>query len=168
MDIGFPVPVSSHVGNDCTIGKGQMGSALTGPLQIPSLFDWGTFWVHPLTYFIFPKVPGRTFFPNLLRFITFAVSPLVLTPFVRNQDCTSGQTRCPGRFLAAPCPALPRARYRAAQHVACDRTVWPPMQRLATPAAAGQAVLLWGLRARFWCARSQIRGYMLINNSNTK
>ena len=27
------------------------------------LFDRWTFWVLPLTYFIFPKVPGCTFFP---------------------------------------------------------------------------------------------------------
>ena len=35
--------------------------------------------------FILPKVPGRTFFPNLSKCITFAAAPLVLTPFVRNQ-----------------------------------------------------------------------------------
>ena len=46
-----------------------------------------TFWVLPLTYLtiIFPKVPGRTFFPNLSKLITFAAAPLMLTPFVRNQ-----------------------------------------------------------------------------------
>ena len=35
--------------------------------------------------FIFQKVPGRTFFPNLTKFITFTAAPLVLTPFVHNQ-----------------------------------------------------------------------------------
>ena len=34
---------------------------------------------------IFPKVPGRSFFHNQSKFITFAAAPLVLTPFVRNQ-----------------------------------------------------------------------------------
>ena len=32
-------------------GKGQTGSALVGSLQILVLFDRGTFWVLPLTYF---------------------------------------------------------------------------------------------------------------------
>ena len=31
-------------------------------------------------------MPGRTFFPNLAKIITFAAAPLVLTLFVRNQD----------------------------------------------------------------------------------
>ena len=31
--------------------------------------------------FTFPKVPGRTFFPNLSKSITWAASPSVLTPF---------------------------------------------------------------------------------------
>ena len=35
--------------------------------------------------FIFPKVPGRTFFPNLSKTFIFATAPLVLTPFLRNQ-----------------------------------------------------------------------------------
>ena len=53
-----------------------MGSALMGSLQI---------WLLPLTYFIFPEVPGHTFFPNLSKLITFAAAPLVLTPCVSNQ-----------------------------------------------------------------------------------
>ena len=39
---------------------------------------------------LFPKVPGRTFFLNLSKFITFAAAPLVLTPFVRSQP----QAKC--------------------------------------------------------------------------
>ena len=31
-------------------------------------------------------MPGRTFFTNLSKFISFAAAPLVLTPFVRNQE----------------------------------------------------------------------------------
>ena len=42
-----------------------------------------------LPTFIFPKVPGRTFFPNQSKCITFAATPLVLTPFVRNQMAIS-------------------------------------------------------------------------------
>ena len=56
-----------------------------GSLKISCVLTEG-----PLGYsreytFIFPKVPGRTFFPNLSKSITFAAAPLVLTPFVRNQ-----------------------------------------------------------------------------------
>ena len=36
--------------------------------------------------FVFTKVPGRTFFLNLSNNIAFAAAPLVLTPFVRNQE----------------------------------------------------------------------------------
>ena len=50
-------------GERVTVGKANMGSALMG-----------------------------SFFPNLSKFITFAAAPLVLTPFVRNQD----RHRCGG------------------------------------------------------------------------
>ena len=63
-----------------------MGSALMGSPQNNSMFvDRGTFWVAPLTYFIFPKVLGRTFFPNGSKLMTFAAATLVLTPFVRGR-----------------------------------------------------------------------------------
>ena len=39
---------------------------------------------------VFPKVPGRTFFPSLSKSITFAAAPFVLTPFVRNQSRSGG------------------------------------------------------------------------------
>ena len=51
----------------------------------------------PFIYFIYQKVPGRAFFPNLSTFITFAAAPLVLTPFVRNQAGQAGQ-RSQGRY----------------------------------------------------------------------
>ena len=58
-------------------------------------FDRGTFWVLPLTYLlILPKVPGRTFLPNLSKFMTSAAAPLVSTPFVRSQakaSCASSK-----------------------------------------------------------------------------
>ena len=38
----------------------------------------------------FPKVPGRTFFANLTKLLTFAAAPLVLTPFFRNQGGQRG------------------------------------------------------------------------------
>ena len=51
-------------------------------------FDRGTFSVFLLTYFYISKSARAYFFPNLSQFITFAAAPLVLTPFVRNQDAT--------------------------------------------------------------------------------
>ena len=36
------------------LGRGEMGSALMGPLQLLCLFDRGTFRVLPLTYFDLP------------------------------------------------------------------------------------------------------------------
>ena len=56
---------------DLLFGKGHMASAVMGSLQI-SCFLTGTFRVLP-----FPKVPGRTFFPNLSKLITFAAAPSV-------------------------------------------------------------------------------------------
>ena len=44
--------------------------------------------------FIFPEVPGRTFFPYLSKFITFAAAPLVMTPFVRNQGAQPSFSSC--------------------------------------------------------------------------
>ena len=64
-------------------GKGQMGSALMGSLQMLCFLTEGLLGT-PST-FTFQEVPGRTFFPNLSKFVTFAAAPLVLTPFVRNQ-----------------------------------------------------------------------------------
>ena len=60
-----------------------MGSALMGSLQIVSE---GLFGYSGQYMFIFPKVPGHTLFPNRPKVITFEAAPLVLTPFVRNQQ----------------------------------------------------------------------------------
>ena len=67
------------------LGKGQLGSALMGPLHFRVFWrrDFSGTPVKPT--FIFPKVPGRTFFPIRQKSIVFAAAPLVLTPFVRNQ-----------------------------------------------------------------------------------
>ena len=69
------------------LGKGLMGSALMGSLRIPCLFDRGTFWVLPLTYFCLPKSANTYLFPPICQNVhyLFAAAPLVLTPFVRNQ-----------------------------------------------------------------------------------
>ena len=62
-----------------------MGSAIMGSLQLFLCFSTeGLFWYSREPTFIFPRVLGRTFFPNLSKLITFAAAPLALTPFVRN------------------------------------------------------------------------------------
>ena len=61
-----------------------MGSALMGSAQF-MFFDRDFLGTPVNLIFIIRKVPGRTFFLNLSKFITFAAATLVLTPFVRNQ-----------------------------------------------------------------------------------
>ena len=58
------------------VGRGQVGSALMGSLLIMfNVFDRGNFGLLRLIYFMFPKVTaGRTFFPNLSKFTTFAAA----------------------------------------------------------------------------------------------
>ena len=74
-----------HHSRRAELGKGQMGSALKGSLQI-SCHLTGTFWVLPLTCFYLPKsARAYPFPPNLSKSIAFAAAPLGLTPFVRNQ-----------------------------------------------------------------------------------
>ena len=53
------------------VGEGQMGSAL----QISCFLTEGLFGYAREPTLIFSKVPGRTFFPNLSKFITFAAAP---------------------------------------------------------------------------------------------
>ena len=50
--------------------------------------NWVFYWVGIVIRggeitFIFPKVTGRAFFPNLSKMIAFAAAPLASTPFVR-------------------------------------------------------------------------------------
>ena len=63
-----------------------MGSASHGVTANFMFHERGTFWVLLLTYFYLPKSAREYLFPDLSNFITFAAAPLVLTPFVRNQD----------------------------------------------------------------------------------
>ena len=53
----------------CLHRKGTNEVSTNGVTANCMFFDRGTFWVLPLTYstFIFPKVPGGTFFPNLTK-----------------------------------------------------------------------------------------------------
>ena len=65
---------------------GTHGVSTNGVAANLSFFDRGTFCgCAREPTFIFQKVPGRSFIPNLSEFITFAGAPLVLTPFVRKQ-----------------------------------------------------------------------------------
>ena len=94
--------------------KGQMGSTLMESLQTFRCFLTGTFFVPPLTYFYFPKFPGRSFFPNLSKSITFAAAPLVLTPFVRNQASHAQARLRRGDHGLRRARLLPRVREAAA------------------------------------------------------
>ena len=76
--ISISITITSHTPQ---VGKGQMGSALTGSLQMSWFLTGVLFGYSRQPSFIFPKVPGRTFFPNLSILITSAAAPLVLTPF---------------------------------------------------------------------------------------
>ena len=63
-----------------TFGKGQMGSALMGSLQISMWFDRGTFWVLPLTYFCLPKGARTYLFPQSVEINDFRSGPVSVDP----------------------------------------------------------------------------------------
>ena len=79
-----------------------MGSAPMGSLQIACFFAKGLFGYSHQPTFVFAKVRGRTFFPDLSIFIPYAAAPLVLSPFVRNQGVQQrpAQLRPPQAELA--------------------------------------------------------------------
>ena len=116
------------------VGECQMGSVLMGSLQMSCFIDRGTFWVLPLTYFIFPKVPGRTFSPNRSKFITFAAAPLVLTPVV----CSQGhRDACPGGVLCEE-PCRRDAMRRAMPNGLLSRSHSPDLEQV--PLQGGQDI----------------------------
>ena len=66
-----------------SLRKGTDGVSTNGVTENAMFFGGGTFWVLPLIYVIFPKVPGRTFFPNLSNFIIcchFCSDPISVDP----------------------------------------------------------------------------------------
>ena len=77
--VGKKVRKSQHI-----FGKGQNGVSINGVTANFMLFDRGTFWSLPFTYYL-PKSARAYLFPQSVKFITFAAAPLVLTVFVRNQ-----------------------------------------------------------------------------------
>ena len=75
--------------------KGTNEVSTTGVTVNVMFFDRGTFWALSLAYFYLPKSARAFRFPNLSKFMIFAAAPLVLTPFVRNQVCTSAHSPPP-------------------------------------------------------------------------
>ena len=65
-----------YPGVSAVCGKGQMGSALMGSLRISCFLTEGLFGYSRSPTFISPKVPGRSFFPNLSKLLASAVDPL--------------------------------------------------------------------------------------------
>ena len=75
------------------LGKGQMGSALMGPLRISCFFDRGTFLDTPVNLLLSSqKCQGVPFSP-ICQIHYFCSGPLVLTPFVRNQKTRPAQLK---------------------------------------------------------------------------
>ena len=115
-----------------------MGSALMGSLRISCFLTEGLFGLLPLAYFYLPKVPGRTFFPNLSKFITFAAAPLVLTTFVRNQVLCPVELRS---LTSQPRgPLLPSSRLTAFSDAPCDSFRPPSQPRYASITSFGPSV----------------------------
>ena len=72
---GVELPLTPGLNISVVLGKGQMGSALMGSLQISCFSTEGLFGYSRQPTFIFPKVPGCTFSPNLSKLLTSAVAP---------------------------------------------------------------------------------------------
>ena len=70
-----------------SLGKGQMGSALVyGVAANCTCFDRTFFCVLPLTCLYLPKSARAYLFPQSVKLVTLPAAPLVLTPFVHNQQ----------------------------------------------------------------------------------
>ena len=93
----IPHPRAPGSGTSPWLGKGRIRSALMGSMQISCFLTEGPFGHSRWPTFIFPKVPGRTFFPQSVKIYYFRYGPLVLTPFVHNQHepmASSAPPRC--------------------------------------------------------------------------
>ena len=87
-------------------GRGQMGSALMGSLQGFCLLTEVRFGYQSVKIYKHLSIL-RTLFPQSVKYITSAGTPLVLTPFVRNPGLAagySGTTRGPCDACSAPGP----------------------------------------------------------------
>ena len=89
----------SLASSSAVVGKGRMGSALMGSLQISRFLTEGLFGGTPVNLrFIFPKMPGCTFFPNLSKSLPHLSAAKVgldmvdiLSKFAREYDGRRGQ-----------------------------------------------------------------------------
>ena len=97
-------------------GKGQMESALIGSLQISCFLTEGLFGYSRETNYIFPKVPGRTFSPNLSTFLTFAAAPVVKPAGQPRRVAICRQPRIPASVSA-------RSRRRSAPRTTSGRSL---------------------------------------------
>ena len=76
MPTELPGSPGRAMGPPMALGKGRMGSALTGSLRISCFFDRGTFWVLPLTYFYLPQ----SAFPQSVKIHYFCSGPIGVDP----------------------------------------------------------------------------------------
>ena len=60
--------------------RGRNGVSTDGVTANFTLFDRGTFWVLPLTYFYISQSARAYLFPNLSKIITFGVDPICPQP----------------------------------------------------------------------------------------
>ena len=99
--------------------KGTNGVSANGFTANFVFFD-SLFLGTPVNYFYLPKSTSAYFFPNLTKSITFAASPLVLTPFVCNQAARAGirTKRRMTKALAAPPAHFWRLALRTGFHEA--------------------------------------------------
>ena len=81
----LPLWLSSFRDGDERVPPGSAGPRLHLQMGSLQIFDRGTFWVLPLTYFYLTKSARVCLFPNLPKLTTCAAAPLVLTPLVRHR-----------------------------------------------------------------------------------
>ena len=98
---------------------------------------------------ISPKVPGRTFFPDLSKLNTFAAAPLVLTPFVRNQwkNAGTGSRRRPAWTPSSR--GRPRCRSTAAARTKLPKVYSRKSERVARAASVAELTYDRRVRARY-------------------
>ena len=93
-----------------------MGSALIHGVAASLMsFHRGTFWVLLLTYFHLPKSARAYLFP-LTKLITLAATPVVLTPFVRDQGVPGLLGQRPGLQCRHQVHRPPSARGAQPRH----------------------------------------------------
>ena len=77
------------------VGKGQVESALMGPLRLSCFSDRGTFWVLPLTYFHIPRSVSANLFVQSVKIHYFFSGPVSVDP-ICPQPSRVGEPQGPG------------------------------------------------------------------------